>query len=74
MTIPMHRSPALPGNKINAGCKHFGGPENIPVSRFSFDAKVSIYCSGTPLIKDTIKGGGGGGGTHSRSQLNVHFG
>ena len=27
----------------NAGCKHFdvhGGPENIPVSRFSFDAKV----------------------------------
>ncbi|KAG8588427.1 hypothetical protein GDO81_005970 [Engystomops pustulosus] len=29
--------------KANAGCKHFdahGGPENIPVSRFSFDAKV----------------------------------
>ncbi|XP_077988489.1 uncharacterized protein LOC144442990 [Glandiceps talaboti] len=28
----------------NAGCKHFdvhGGPENVPVSRFSFDAKVS---------------------------------
>ncbi|XP_070541987.1 uncharacterized protein [Ptychodera flava] len=28
----------------NAGCKHFdvhGGPENIPSSRFSFDAKVS---------------------------------
>ncbi|KAL8611353.1 hypothetical protein ACOMHN_014408 [Nucella lapillus] len=28
----------------NAGCKHFdvyGGPENIPVSRVSFDAKVS---------------------------------
>ncbi|KAK3097560.1 hypothetical protein FSP39_010802 [Pinctada imbricata] len=28
----------------SAGCKHFdvhGGPENIPVSRFSFDAKVS---------------------------------
>ena len=27
----------------NAGCKHFdvhAGPENIPVSRFSFDAKV----------------------------------
>ena len=27
----------------NAGCKHFdvhGGPENIPTSRFSFDAKV----------------------------------
>ncbi|XP_046550191.1 probable beta-D-xylosidase 2 [Haliotis rubra] len=30
--------------RANAGCKHFnvhGGPENIPVSRFSFDAKVS---------------------------------
>ncbi|XP_053562988.1 uncharacterized protein LOC128653621 isoform X2 [Bombina bombina] len=29
--------------KASAGCKHFdvhGGPENIPVSRFSFDAKV----------------------------------
>ncbi|XP_069828748.1 uncharacterized protein [Dendropsophus ebraccatus] len=29
--------------KANAGCKHYdahGGPENIPVSRFSFDAKV----------------------------------
>ncbi|XP_070805536.1 uncharacterized protein [Pituophis catenifer annectens] len=29
--------------KANAGCKHFdvhGGPENIPVSRFLFDAKV----------------------------------
>ncbi|OCT92076.1 probable beta-D-xylosidase 5 [Xenopus laevis] len=29
--------------KANAGCKHFdahGGPENVPVSRFSFDAKV----------------------------------
>ena len=29
--------------EANAGCKHFdvhGGPENIPVSRFSFDAKV----------------------------------
>ncbi|XP_060568312.1 uncharacterized protein LOC132726918 isoform X1 [Ruditapes philippinarum] len=39
----------LQGNHIryvraSAGCKHFnvhGGPENIPVSRFSFDAKVS---------------------------------
>ena len=31
--------------EANAGCKHFdvhGGPENIPVSRFSFDAKVYI--------------------------------
>lgn len=29
--------------KASAGCKHFsvhGGPENIPVSRLSFDAKV----------------------------------
>ncbi|XP_050394883.1 uncharacterized protein LOC126812504 [Patella vulgata] len=30
--------------RANAGCKHFdvhGGPENIPVSRFSFNAQVS---------------------------------
>lgn len=30
--------------EANAGCKHFdvhGGPENIPVSRFSFDANVN---------------------------------
>ncbi|XP_064392288.1 uncharacterized protein LOC135339960 isoform X2 [Halichondria panicea] len=30
--------------KANAGCKHFdvyGGPENIPISRFDFNAKVS---------------------------------
>ncbi|KAK6168489.1 hypothetical protein SNE40_021010 [Patella caerulea] len=30
---------------VNSGCKHFdayAGPENIPVSRFSFDAQVSI--------------------------------
>ncbi|KAJ8314665.1 hypothetical protein KUTeg_006815 [Tegillarca granosa] len=30
--------------RANAGCKHFdvyGGPENVPVSRFSFDAVVS---------------------------------
>ncbi|XP_067675250.1 uncharacterized protein [Haliotis asinina] len=30
--------------RANAGCKHFdvlGGPENIPVSRYSFDAEVS---------------------------------
>ena len=29
--------------EVNAGCKHFdvhGGPEDIPVNRFSFDAKV----------------------------------
>ena len=32
--------------RANAGCKHFdvhAGPENIPVSRSSFDAKVR-YC------------------------------
>ncbi|XP_064628150.1 uncharacterized protein LOC135487892 isoform X1 [Lineus longissimus] len=31
--------------KANAGCKHFdahSGPENIPVSRLSFDAKVTM--------------------------------
>ena len=30
--------------RATAGCKHFdayGGPENIPVSRHSFNAKVS---------------------------------
>jgi hypothetical protein len=35
--------------RTNAGCKHLdvhGGPENIPVSRFSFDAKVLLK----PLI------------------------
>lgn len=29
--------------RATAGCKHFdvhGGPENIPVERYSFDAKV----------------------------------
>ena len=33
--------------EANAGCKHFdvhGGPENIPVSRFSFDSKVTHSC------------------------------
>ena len=32
--------------KANAGCKHFdvhGGPENIPVSRFSFNAVVKPH-------------------------------
>ncbi len=31
--------------KANAGCKHFdayGGPENIPISRFDFNAKVVL--------------------------------
>ncbi|KAL4221807.1 hypothetical protein ACF0H5_020061 [Mactra antiquata] len=43
-----HFVKGLQGNHLryvraNAGCKHFdvhGGPENIPVSRLSFDAKV----------------------------------
>ena len=32
--------------RTGACCKHFdvhGGPENIPSSRFSFDAKVVLY-------------------------------
>lgn len=36
--------------EANAGCKHFdayGGPENIPVSRLSFNAVV--YKSPSPL-------------------------
>jgi beta-glucosidase len=31
--------------RANAGCKHYdahGGPENLPVERYSFDAKVSM--------------------------------
>ena len=39
--------------RVNAGCKHYdvhGGPENIPVSRFSFDAKV-IYIWHTIVIQ-----------------------
>ena len=47
--LVQHFVSGLQGNhpryvRANAGCKHFdvhGGPENIPVSRFSFDAKVS---------------------------------
>ena len=34
--------------EANAGCKPFdvhGGPENIPVSRFSIDAKVWTVCA-----------------------------
>ena len=33
--------------EANAGCKHFdahGGPEDIPVSRLSFNAKVISLC------------------------------
>ena len=32
--------------RVTAGCKHFdvhAGPENIPTSRFSFNAKVNIW-------------------------------
>ena len=32
--------------RANAGCKHFdvyAGPENIPSSRFTFDAKVGYH-------------------------------
>ena len=32
--------------RANAGCKHFAayaGPENIPSSRYSFNAVVSVY-------------------------------
>jgi hypothetical protein len=34
--------------EVNTGCRHFdvhGGPENIPVSRASFDAKVYKFPS-----------------------------
>ena len=37
----------------NTGCKHFdvhGGPENVPVSRFSFDAKVYTQMRGSSCI------------------------
>ncbi|XP_064594471.1 uncharacterized protein LOC135461355 [Liolophura sinensis] len=48
-TLAQHFVYGLQGNdsryiRANAGCKHFdvhGGPENVPVSRFSFDSKVS---------------------------------
>ncbi|XP_041352563.1 probable beta-D-xylosidase 7 [Gigantopelta aegis] len=49
--------------RANAGCKHFdvhGGPENIPVSRFSFDAKVSERDWRTtflPQFKACVKAG-----------------
>ena len=48
--------------RVNAGCKHFdvhGGPENIPVSRFSFDAKVGYdmikyYNPPLPILKGNV--------------------
>ncbi|XP_071112760.1 uncharacterized protein [Haliotis cracherodii] len=49
--------------RANAGCKHFnvhGGPENIPVSRFSFDAKVSERDWRTtflPAFRSCVKAG-----------------
>ncbi|XP_070573812.1 uncharacterized protein [Ptychodera flava] len=47
----------------NAGCKHFdvhGGPETIPVSRFSFDAKVSVRdwrMTFLPAFHECVKAG-----------------
>ncbi|XP_071942033.1 uncharacterized protein [Antedon mediterranea] len=47
----------------NAGCKHFAaydGPENVPTSRFSFDAKVSdrdLYMTFLPAFHECIKAG-----------------
>ncbi|XP_046354046.2 probable beta-D-xylosidase 2 [Haliotis rufescens] len=49
--------------RANAGCKHFnvhGGPENIPVSRASFDAKVSDRDWRTtflPAFRSCVKAG-----------------
>lgn len=49
--------------RANAGCKHFdvhGGPENIPVSRFSFNAKVSDrdwHLTFLPAFKLCVKAG-----------------
>jgi len=49
--------------RANAGCKHFdahGGPENIPVSRHEFDAKVSerdLRMTFLPQFKSCIKAG-----------------
>ncbi|XP_046550180.1 probable beta-D-xylosidase 2 [Haliotis rubra] len=49
--------------RANAGCKHFdvhGGPENIPVSRFSFEAKVSERDWRTtflPAFRSCVKAG-----------------
>jgi len=46
--------------RANAGCKHFAayaGPENIPVSRFSFDAKVSaryLFIHSPIYVEDLI--------------------
>ncbi|CAL1542780.1 unnamed protein product [Lymnaea stagnalis] len=49
--------------QASAGCKHFdvhGGPENIPVSRFSFDAQVSDqdwHMTFLPAFKACVKAG-----------------
>ncbi|ESO88939.1 hypothetical protein LOTGIDRAFT_228908 [Lottia gigantea] len=49
--------------RANAGCKHFdahGGPENYPVSRFSFDAKVSerdLRTTYFPAFRTCVKAG-----------------
>ncbi|XP_050393531.1 uncharacterized protein LOC126811712 [Patella vulgata] len=49
--------------RANAGCKHFdahGGPENYPVSRFNFDAKVSerdLRSTFYPAFRTCVKAG-----------------
>ncbi|XP_069478717.1 uncharacterized protein [Ambystoma mexicanum] len=49
--------------KASAGCKHFnvhGGPENLPVSRFSFDAKVQERdwrMTFLPQFRDCVQAG-----------------
>jgi beta-glucosidase len=42
--------------RVTAGCKHFdvhGGPENLPVGRFSFDAKVRFFIHYLGLVLST---------------------
>ncbi|KAK6170691.1 hypothetical protein SNE40_019019 [Patella caerulea] len=66
--LASHFVKGLQGNntryiRANAGCKHFdvhGGPENIPVSRFSFNAQVSDRDWRTtflPQFKACVKAG-----------------
>ncbi|XP_064618411.1 uncharacterized protein LOC135482386 [Liolophura sinensis] len=49
--------------RANAGCKHFAahaGPENFPVSRFSFDAKVSerdLHVTFLPQFRMCVQAG-----------------
>lgn len=44
--------------KASAGCKHFsvhGGPENVPVSRLSFDAKVGVTLPGDTRSREGLR-------------------